>query len=66
MTCLDKPELPGFLWRNIGDGRPVLVQLCPDCGIAPANVDDCGHFGDPVCPYFGVGNLDFESPRENN
>jgi hypothetical protein len=25
------------------------------CGIAPANVDDCGRFGDPACPYFGVG-----------
>lgn len=30
-----------------------LVHKCPDCGVAPTNVDDCGHFGDPKCPYFG-------------
>lgn len=32
-----------------------LVHPCPACGVAPTNVDDCGHFGDPMCPYFGVG-----------
>lgn len=37
-----------------------LVQKCPDCGIAPTNVDDCGHFGDPACPYFGIGLEEFE------
>lgn len=31
-----------------------LVEPCPACGVAPTNVDDCGHFGDPHCPYFGV------------
>lgn len=44
-----------FHWRNLGDGKPVQVQECPICGIAPANVDDCGRFGDPACLYFGVG-----------
>jgi hypothetical protein len=46
----------GYRWRDIGDGHPVLVQECPQCGISPANVDDCGCFGDPKCPYFGIGD----------
>jgi len=46
---------PEFEWRDIGDGRPVRVQKCPHCGVAPASVDDCGCFGDPACPYFGIG-----------
>jgi hypothetical protein len=51
-----EPERDGlFHWRNLGDGKPVQVRECPMCGIAPASVDDCGRFGDPVCPYFGVG-----------
>jgi hypothetical protein len=51
-----EPEGNGlFHWRNLGDGKPVQVRECPMCGIAPANVDDCGRFGDPACPYFGVG-----------
>jgi hypothetical protein len=50
----DTPK--GYRWRDIGDGRPVLVQECPQCGIAPANIDDCGCFGDPKCPYFGIGD----------
>jgi hypothetical protein len=57
-AALAQPE-PGvaglFHWRNLGDGKPVQVRECPMCGIAPANVDDCGRFGDPACPYFGVG-----------
>lgn len=32
------------------------VMPCPDCGVAPTNVDHCGHFGDPMCPYFGIGD----------
>ena len=57
-TRLAQPEPEGdglFHWRNLGDGKPVQVRECPMCGIAPANVDDCGRFGDPACPYFGVG-----------
>jgi len=34
------------------------------CGIAPANVDDCGRFGDPACPYFGVGEPEPEGVGE--
>jgi hypothetical protein len=34
------------------------------CGIAPANVDDCGRFGDPACPYFGVGEPEPEEVKE--
>jgi hypothetical protein len=34
------------------------------CGIAPANVDDCGRFGDPACPYFGVGEPEPEGVTE--
>ena len=49
-----------FHWRNLGDGKPVQVQQCLMCGIAPANVDDCGRFGDPACPYFGVGKSKYE------
>lgn len=31
------------------------VSKCPKCGIAPTNVDGCGEFGNPECPYFGIG-----------
>ena len=48
-----------FRLVDIGDGKPVQVQVCPNCGIAPGNVDDCGRFGDPGCPYFGIA-----PPRE--
>ncbi len=57
-TRMAQPGAEGdglFHWRNLGDGKPVQVRECPMCGIAPANVDDCGRFGDPACPYFGVG-----------
>lgn len=30
----------------------VEVNKCPKCGIASTNIDDCGEFGDPDCPYF--------------
>lgn len=36
------------------------VHPCPDCGVAPFNVDDCGHFGNPECPYFGIGREKYE------
>lgn len=49
-----------FKWRNIGDGKPVRVQVCQMCGVAPSNVDDCGEFGNPDCPYFGIGREEFE------
>jgi hypothetical protein len=58
INAMAQPEPVGaalFRWRNLGDGKPVQVRECPMCGIAPANVDDCGRFGDPACPYFGVG-----------
>jgi hypothetical protein len=57
-AALAQPEPEGdrlFHWRDLGDGKPIQVQECPMCGIAPANVDDCGRFGDPACPCFGVG-----------
>lgn len=44
-----------YQWRDIGDGKPVRVKVCPMCGVAPSNVDDCGEFGNPECPYFGIG-----------
>lgn len=44
-----------FEWCDIGDGRPVRVKRCSLCNVAPSNVDDCGAFGDPNCPYFGIG-----------
>jgi hypothetical protein len=50
------PVAPQYHWRDIGDSRPVQVQECPACGVAPASVEDCGQFGDPACPYFGVGS----------
>ena len=37
----------------------VRVKRCPACGVCPGNVDDCGHFGDPECPYFGIGREEF-------
>lgn len=49
-----------FRWRDIGDGKPVRVQVCPMCGVAPSNVDDCGEFGNPECPYFGIGREEYE------
>ena len=36
------------------------VMKCPRCGIAPTNVDDCGEFGNPECPYFGIGLEEYE------
>lgn len=38
------------------------VEPCPACGVAPTNVDDCGHFGDSYCPYFGVKSA--SEPKE--
>ena len=32
-----------------------FVHPCPMCGIAVTNVDECGNFGDPDCPAFGIG-----------
>lgn len=37
------------------------VEKCPMCGIAPTNVDDCGEFGNPECPYFGIGREAYEA-----
>ena len=48
---------------NMSEGRywgNNYVEPCPDCGVAPFNVDDCGHFGDPECPYFGIGKEEYE------
>lgn len=53
-----------FEWRDIGDGQLVQVQRCHSCGVCPANVDDCGHFGDPECPYFGIGSPKLEANSE--
>lgn len=36
------------------------VHKCPKCGVAPTNVDDCGEFGNPDCPYFGIGLEEYE------
>lgn len=36
------------------------VNKCPKCGIAPTNVDDCGEFGNPECPYFGIGREEYD------
>ena len=36
------------------------VMKCHRCGIAPTNVDDCGEFGNPECPYFGIGLEEYE------
>ena len=36
------------------------VEKCSKCGVAPTNVDDCGEFGDPDCPYFGIGKEEYE------
>jgi hypothetical protein len=41
-------------WKDIGDGKPVKVRRCHKCGVCPSNVDDCAHFGDSRCPYFGI------------
>ena len=49
-----------YRWRDIGDGKPVRVQVCSMCGVAPSNVDDCGEFGNPECPYFGIGLEEYE------
>ena len=55
----EKKEV-NYAWRDLGGGDPVRVQHCPKCGVAPSNVDDCGEFGDPDCPYFGIGREEFE------
>jgi len=39
--------------RDLGDGAPVLVEPCSMCGVCPSSVDDCGEFGNSLCPYFG-------------
>ena len=49
-----------YSWRDIGDGNKVRVKHCSMCGVAPSNVDDCGRFGDPDCPYFGIGREEYE------
>jgi len=51
---------PEFKWRDLGDGKPIKVQVCQMCGVAPSNVDDCGEFGNPDCPYFGIGREEYE------
>ena len=49
---------------ELGDGHTywlgTKVHPCPKCGIAPTNVDDCGEFGNPECPYFGIGREAYE------
>jgi hypothetical protein len=67
LDALAQPEPEGdrlFHWRNLGDGTPVQIQECHMCGIAPTNVDDCGRFGDPACPCFGVGKPEPEGPTD--
>lgn len=54
-----------YRWRDIGDGQPVRVQVCSMCGVAPSNVDDCGEFGNPECPYFGIGLEAYEAKFAN-
>lgn len=54
-----------YRWRDIGDGKPIRVQVCPMCGVAPSNVDDCGEFGNPECPYFGIGLEEYEKLCED-
>ena len=49
-----------YQWRDIGDGKPVRVKVCPMCGVAPSSVDDCGEFGNPECPYFGIGREEYD------
>ena len=49
-----------YQWRDLGDGKPVRVKVCPMCGVAPSNVDDCGEFGNPECPYFGIGREEYD------
>ena len=49
-----------FRWVDIGDGKPVKVEVCSMCGIAPGNVDDCGEFGNPECPCFGIGLEEYD------
>lgn len=55
----DKPQQ--FRVVDIGDGRPVKVEVCEMCGVAPSNVDDCGEFGNPECPCFGIGIEEYEA-----
>ena len=60
------PEVAGpseYEWKDIGDGRPVQVRRCHKCGVCPSNVDDCGHFGDSRCPYFGIDALATPPPE---
>lgn len=49
-----------FKWVDIGDGKPVRVQVCTMCGASPSNVDHCGEFGNPECLYFGIGLEEYE------
>lgn len=51
--------------RDFGDRKLVRVKVCPMCGVAPANVDDCGEFGNPECPYFGIELEEYERLRRN-
>ena len=39
------------------------VAKCEKCGIAAVNVDDCGEFGNPYCPCYGVKGGEIE-PEE--
>lgn len=31
-----------------------VVLACPRCHVVVVNVDDCGEFGNPDCPRFGI------------
>ena len=42
----------GYAWRDLGDGVPVMVKVCPMCGVSPSAPDDCG-MPTPECPNFG-------------
>lgn len=52
--------MTAYRWRDFGDGKPIRVKVCPMCGVSPTNVDDCGEFGNPECPYFGIGREEYE------
>lgn len=45
-------ESNGYAWRDLGDGVPVMVKVCPMCGVSPSAPDDCG-MPTPECPNFG-------------
>ena len=65
---IDKEEVNGE--EVVKDGKTFWmgteIKPCPKCNKVVTAVDDCGEFGDPECPQFGVLGTRAENASKRN